>query len=34
MANEIGFTDHNRLISPIEHAEYFDTESNLRPQRL
>ena len=34
MANEIGFTDHNRLISPIEHAEDFDTESNLRPQRL
>ena len=34
MANEIGFTDHDRLISPIEHAEDFDTESNLRPQRL
>lgn len=34
MANEIGFTDHERLISPIEHAEDFDSESNLRPQRL
>lgn len=34
MANEIGFTDHDRLISPVEHAEDFDTESNLRPQRL
>ncbi len=34
MANEIGFTDHERLISPIEHAEDFDNESNLRPQRL
>ena len=34
MANEIGFTDHDRLISPIEHAEDFDTESNLRPKRL
>ena len=34
MANEIGFTDHSRLISPIERAEDFDTESNLRPQRL
>lgn len=34
MANEIGFTDHERLISPIEHAEDSDSESNLRPQRL
>ena len=34
MANEIGFTAHERLISPIEHAEDFDSESNLRPQRL
>ena len=34
MANEIGFTDHERLISPIEHAEDMDGESNLRPQRL
>ena len=34
MANEIGFTDHDRLISPIEHAEDADNESNLRPQRL
>ena len=34
MANEIGFTDHERLISPIEHAEDFDSESSLRPQRL
>ena len=34
MANEIGFTDHERLISPIEHAEDFDSESNLRPQKL
>ena len=34
MANEIGFTDHERLISPIEHAEDFDSESNLRPRRL
>ena len=34
MANEIGFTDQERLISPIEHAEDFDSESNLRPQRL
>ena len=34
MANEIGFTDHERLISPIAHAEDFDSESSRRPQRL
>lgn len=34
MANEIGFTDHDRLISPIERAEDADNETNLRPQRL
>ena len=34
MANEIGFTDHERLISPLAKSEDFDSENNLRPQRL
>ena len=34
MANEIGFTDHERLVSPMAKGEDFDSESNLRPQRL
>ncbi len=34
MANEIGFTDHERLISPLAKSEDFDNENNLRPQRL
>ncbi len=34
MANEIGFTDSERLISPVEHIEDTDSEINLRPQRL
>ncbi|MBE6887814.1 MAG: Holliday junction branch migration DNA helicase RuvB [Ruminococcaceae bacterium] len=34
MANEIGFTDHERLVSPMAKSEDFDSESNLRPQRL
>lgn len=34
MANEIGFTDTERLVSPMAKGEDFDSESNLRPQRL
>ncbi|MBR5251598.1 MAG: Holliday junction branch migration DNA helicase RuvB [Oscillospiraceae bacterium] len=34
MANEIGFTDRERLVSPMAKGEDFDNESNLRPQRL
>ena len=34
MANEIGFTDNERLISPLAKSEDFDNENNLRPQRL
>lgn len=34
MANEIGFTDNERLISPIAQREDIDNENSLRPQRL
>ncbi len=34
MANEIGFSDNERLISPMAQREDIDNENSLRPQRL